>query len=220
MTKKKRRTSPKKKAPTKTAAAARLRRNGPFSYKRQRFVAEYLVDHNATGAARRARYKHPEKLGPRLLADPLIQEAIAIAIKKQEQRTGVTADRVVQELARIAFANFGDYFEWDERSSSMVPKKNLTPEQLSAVAEISSETILTRNPDGTVNAKVKLRPRLHDKVAACKLLLQNLGVLVEKHQHEVTGKDGAPLEVMELPDRELVKRARAQANRIALLDMM
>lgn len=76
-----------------------------------RFVAEYLVDLNATQAAIRAGYseKNAGKIGPELLGKTRISEAIREAMKRREQRTEITQDRVLQELARVAFANGTDF---------------------------------------------------------------------------------------------------------------
>lgn len=73
--------------------------------KEERFVEEYLVDCNATQAAIRAGYseKTARAIGHELLQRPHIQDAIARAKQARSKRTEVTIDRVVRELARIAF---------------------------------------------------------------------------------------------------------------------
>lgn len=75
--------------------------------KQQRFVEEYLIDLNATQAAIRAGYspKTANEQGARLLANASVQEAIAKAMAERSRRTGISQDRVIQELARIAFVN-------------------------------------------------------------------------------------------------------------------
>lgn len=75
--------------------------------KQQRFVEEYLVDLNATQAAIRAGYAEPSarQMASRLLSKANVQEAIAVARKAQTQRTNERADRVIQELSRIAYAD-------------------------------------------------------------------------------------------------------------------
>ena len=75
--------------------------------KQDRFVKEYLIDLNATQAAIRAGYspKTANEQGARLLANASVQEAIAKAMAERSKRTGISQDRVIQELARIAFVN-------------------------------------------------------------------------------------------------------------------
>jgi len=73
----------------------------------QRFVDEYLIDLNGTQAAKRAGYSAhtaPEQAS-RLLTNVKVQAAIAVARKAQQERTGITADKVLREIALIAFAD-------------------------------------------------------------------------------------------------------------------
>jgi len=66
--------------------------------KQQVFVEEYLCCFNATEAARRAEYKNPNKLGPRLVKVGKIAEVIAQRI----QEKAMSADEVLAHLADIA----------------------------------------------------------------------------------------------------------------------
>ncbi len=79
--------------------------------KQERFVAEYLVDLNATAAAKRANYSERTaySMGQRLLKKVEIQAAIQEAIKKRARRTEITQDMVLKELAAIAFSNGADF---------------------------------------------------------------------------------------------------------------
>lgn len=76
--------------------------------KQKRFVDEYLIDLNATQAAIRAGYKKTEYTDTnanKLLENTRIREAIDKAMAERSKRTGINQDRVIQELARIAFVN-------------------------------------------------------------------------------------------------------------------
>lgn len=68
--------------------------------KQERFVEEYLVDLNASAAARRAGYsaKSANRIGPELLGKTCVSEAIEKAKAKRVARTGITQDDVVKEL--------------------------------------------------------------------------------------------------------------------------
>ena len=83
--------------------------------KKNRFVEEYPVDLNATQAAIRAGYskKTAYSIGQRLLKDVEIQEAIQKAMKDRSKRTGITQDKVVEELGKVAFAEAHDYADAD-----------------------------------------------------------------------------------------------------------
>lgn len=72
--------------------------------KQRRFAGEYLVDLNATQAAIRAGYsaKTAMQQGERLLRNVEIASAIAEAQHARSERTQITADRVLKELAAMA----------------------------------------------------------------------------------------------------------------------
>ena len=70
----------------------------------KRFVQEYLVDLNATEAARRAGYskRTASQKGYELRQNPDIQDAIIAAKAAREARTEVTQDEVVRGLKKEA----------------------------------------------------------------------------------------------------------------------
>ena len=78
--------------------------------KRAAFVREYLVDLNATQAAIRAGYSeataHAE--GHRLLRDVEVAKQIQLQMDKRAETTGVTASRVLEEIAAMAFYDPAD----------------------------------------------------------------------------------------------------------------
>src|ERR1700716_3093531 len=78
--------------------------------KQSRFVAEYLIDSNATQAAIRAGYseKTAEQIGYQLLKKTSVAEAVAAGQRKVAAKLGVTAEAIVAELAKIGFAAVGD----------------------------------------------------------------------------------------------------------------
>ena len=69
--------------------------------KQQRFVQEYLIDLNATQAAIRAGYKHPD-MGRQLLTKTHVQEAIEAAKAERAKRTELTTDYVLNGLRDVA----------------------------------------------------------------------------------------------------------------------
>lgn len=75
-------------------------KEGKLTPKQMRFVEEYLVDLNASAAARRAGYsaKTANRIGPELLGKTCIRDAIEKAQVKRSVRTGITQDDVVKEL--------------------------------------------------------------------------------------------------------------------------
>ena len=71
--------------------------------KQKRFCEEYLIDLNATQAAVRAGYKNSD-VGRRLVTKSHVLNYISELQKEQSKRTGISADTVLKELQKVAFA--------------------------------------------------------------------------------------------------------------------
>lgn len=99
-------TPPKKRAAVKNDSVKDAPQLG-LTPKQQRFVDEYLIDLNGAQAAIRAGYSPDtaRQIATENLAKPYIQLAIAEARKAMQERTHITADKVITELALIAFAD-------------------------------------------------------------------------------------------------------------------
>jgi phage terminase small subunit len=79
--------------------------------KRRRFVEQFRISLNATEAAVKAGYsrKTARQQGSRLLTFVDIQEALAEVQAEDAERCQVEADRIIGELATLAFLNMDDY---------------------------------------------------------------------------------------------------------------
>lgn len=164
--------------------------------KQARFVEEYLIDLNATQAAIRAGYSERTAYsqGQRLLKNVEIQRSIAEAQEDRSKRTEITADRVLQELARIGFADVRDLFEWDEERAAFIPSRDLTEDQAAAISEVQSEATTFTDDAGNTETRVKLKLKTYDKLGALDKLGKHLGLFVDRVEH--TGAEGSPLEVV------------------------
>ena len=68
--------------------------------KQKRFIEEYLVDLNATAAAKRAGYKDPNK-GRQIVAKGNVAQAIQARIQDRAQRIQITQDEILKDLIKI-----------------------------------------------------------------------------------------------------------------------
>ena len=98
---------------------------------------------------------------------------------KRSSQHRIRADRVLQELARVAYANCRDYLTWGPDGVELKNSQELTEEQTAAVAEISQ----TRTQYGGT-----VRIKYHDKVRALELLSKHLGMFADKIQVEHSGE--------------------------------
>lgn len=153
--------------------------------RQERFVEEYLVDFNATQAAIRAGYSAHSARGNAygLLKRPEVRAAVSRGRARLARASQVTAERVIQEYAALAFSDLREVADWGP--DGVVPKaaRELSPDAARAVAEVTD----SRSKTGSGSVKVKL----HDKKGALDALARHLGLFVERH--ELTGKDGGEL---------------------------
>src|SRR5579864_7978176 len=61
---------------------------------------------------------------------------VAADVEARARRLGITAERVLLEYARIAFANIHDVVEWDEQGIRVTPSARLSDDARAAIAEI------------------------------------------------------------------------------------
>ncbi|WP_322201112.1 terminase small subunit [Acutalibacter intestini] len=143
---------------------------GKLTEKQKRFVQEYLVDLNATAAAQRAGYKDPN-IGRQLITKNNVSAAIQEAIEKRQNRVEITQDRVLQELASIAFAKGTDYASIISGIVMMNDTGELTEEQKAAIVSIKQ-------------TKEGVEVKLADKMKALELLARHLGLLQAQEKQE------------------------------------
>lgn len=138
--------------------------------KRQKtFVEEYLIDLNATQAAIRAGYSVETAgvIGSENLKKPNIAEAIGKAMAERSKRTGVNADRIVLELAKMALANPMDVINFEDATI----KPDATRDDMTLVAGIKIKVI--EGEEGTICER---EIKLNDKLKALDLLGKHLGI--------------------------------------------
>lgn len=144
--------------------------------KQKKFVEEYLIDLNATQAAIRAGYSPntAQEQSSRLLSNVMVKNEIDRAIAERSRRTGINQDRVLRELAKIAFVNPGDVINFDEATV----KGDAKEEDLAAIASVKIKNIPTE--DGEITER---EIKLCDKLKALDLLGKHLGIY-DKHESE------------------------------------
>lgn len=133
--------------------------------KQKRFVEEYMKDLNATQAAIRAGYskKTAYSIGDENLKKPEVQAALKKAIDNRSERTQITQDMVLRELAGIAFANGADYVRVENGSVQVRDTAALSDGKRAAIA------LIREGRDG-------VEVRTYDKLKALELLGKHLGL--------------------------------------------
>lgn len=145
--------------------------------RQERFIDEYLIDLNASQAAVRAGYTgDPNTVGPRLLADVGIRSLIDQRIADRAKRTGITQDRVLQELARLAFADLRKAY--NEDGTLKLPHE-MDDDTAAALAGLeTTSTAIGDMEDPATLATKKLKT--WDKKGALELCMRHLGMFNDK----------------------------------------
>jgi phage terminase small subunit len=143
----------------------------PLTAQQQRFVDEYILDPNATQAYRRAfgtkSYWSAATEGRKLLKNPQIKREIAAARTAQQRRTRVTADRVLREVARLAFSDIDHVMDLtDPANPRLKPRSDIPHEARVAIQEVA-------------RTKHGVRVKLADKNVALDKLMRRLGMYQE-----------------------------------------
>lgn len=146
--------------------------------KQKLFVDEYLIDLNATQAAIRAGYSvnSARDIGCENLTKPNIQQAIAEKMAERSKRTGVNQDRVVLELAKIAFVKMTDIVD-----SNGKIKDTATDDDLSCI-----ESVKYKHSDTDTGYSVEREVKISPKLKALELLGKHLGMWNDKIDLNVT----------------------------------
>lgn len=134
-------------------------------------MQEYAVDLNATRAAVRAGYApaSARQQGSDLMSRPAIAEAIAVELQARATRVGVTAEKVLKELAYVAFSDILNVIESAHGEEMVLRDLKTLPD----AARRTIESIQVKSlPGGGVSRTVKL----HSKTTALKMLLDHLGL--------------------------------------------
>lgn len=166
--------------------------------KQQRFCDEYLIDLNATQAAIRAGYseKTAYRTGADNLRKPQIEEYIAKRQKELSRSTEITQERVIKELALIAFSNNADYAHVVEKKMKAevdgalvdVLDEDGKPVMYRTVEPVLTEE-LTEEQKRALAVIKKGREGLEvkscDKVKALELLGKHLGIFTDKIEANV-----------------------------------
>lgn len=164
--------------------------------KQAKFVEEYLVDLNASAAARRAKYsaKTAFRAGQENMQKPAIQAAIQ-ARRLELAKNIITPEEIIQEYAKIARTDIKDFlrfgtekiqigFDYDSDGNS----RPVYDYRQVVEARPSDEVDGTLISEVSISDKGTFKFKLHDKLNALEKIAKHLGMFVERSEvsHTVT----------------------------------
>lgn len=146
--------------------------------RQQKFCEYYAACGNAYESAKLAGYNGSH--GASIMRSPVVKariEELQAPIREQFQ---ITRERVLEEIARLAFSDMGDYAEWGPNGIQLKDHQSMTPAQRAAVQELNQSV----TKDGG-----SIRFKLHDKMTA----LEKLGKYLNLFTDRVSIESGNPL---------------------------
>jgi len=152
------------------------RRPNALNTRQATFCMEYIVDFNATQAAIRAGYsaKSAHVQAFDLLKKPKVAATIAQLVYARAKRTEITADRVIQELACLAFLDPSSICNPD---GTMLNVHEMPEDARRAISGIEVEELYCK--DGTRIGRLK-KVKFWSKPQAAELLGKHLRIFSDK----------------------------------------
>lgn len=153
--------------------------------KQKAFCEEYIKDFNGTQAAIRAGYAKKSAPGQasRLLMNANVSAEVSRLMAERSKRTKIDADRVLEELGKVAFANMSDYITIGADGDPYVDLSALTPDQAAAIGEVTVEDFTEGRGDDARDVR-RIKFKLNDKLRALDLVGKHVDVQAFKERVE------------------------------------
>ncbi|WP_407528427.1 terminase small subunit [Methylobacterium oryzisoli] len=150
--------------------------------KHERFAQELAKGTGVGAAFVAAGYKANDGNASRLNGNEKIRARVQELLSEGAERAGVTVQRIVEELAKVGFANMQDYMRVGPDGDPVLDFSNLTRDQAAALAEVTVEDFKdSRGEDAREVRRVKFK--LNDKLSALEKLGKHLGMFNDKGPH-------------------------------------
>lgn len=178
---------------------SRMNGYGTLPLKQQRFVDEYLKDLNATKAYERVygvKNDTADANGPRLLGNARVAAAIAHAAEERAKNAGVTVERVLKELVRMAWVDISEAYD---ENGALKPIHDIPEDVRRAIVSIETdeiwESVDYQEPQASGGSLTRQRKELigytkkvkfADKRGSNELLGKYLKMFVERHEFGFT----------------------------------
>ena len=181
--------------------------NQTLTLQQQRFCDEYLVSFNAYRAALNAGYSENTARKAELLHLPKVQAYLKRVMNKTADRLQITHDMILRELAKVAFANMGNYYN---EHGVLKPMTELTPDEKAAINQYQ---VLDATDDDGRHIGELSRIKLHNKMSALDKIARHLnfygvaerradvgGMMSEEEDMEDVGGKMEDVGMMEMED--------------------
>jgi len=132
------------------------------------FCREYLKDLNGAAAAKRVGYaeKSANTRAAALLRDRFIQARLEHLVGRLLQRHEVTVDRILTELAAVAYSDLTDVCTWGPEGVAVLDSAKLPPHVRAAVKKVKVKVVETTSESGGTRKQTDIEVEMHAKLQA------------------------------------------------------
>lgn len=158
----------------------------PLNHRQLLFCSEFIKDGNATAAAMRAGYspKTSFSIAAELFQDPRIMTEIRRLQAELQADCRIDAERIMRELAKIAFCDLNKIVEWRGNRVTIRDSDTIDPDSKAAISMIS---------ESRQGGNSSLTVKMHDKLKALELMGRHVGMFNDKLKLEGELKVGGVL---------------------------
>lgn len=190
-------------------AEPRLSAKDKLSDIHQRFCEELIANSSMDGKSTyKAIYQCSDKAAEsgasRLMAKMEIQAYIAELQRQRSERTKITADLVLQELAKLGFSNISNYLTFDSSDVKLKSSNELSKDQLASIVEVSKSK--------SVTGHTSIRFKLYDKIKALELIGKHLSMFVENVNHTFPEGCGVLVAPVQISKEDWSRQAKNNSN--------
>ena len=143
--------------------------------KQEAFVAQYLIDKNATQAAIRAGFskRNADVIGPQLLGKTWVREAVDAALQRLNDEAIMSAREVLAETSRLGRFDPRKLYRAD---GSPIPVNELDDDTARCLASIEMNEVYEGSGKDRVFVGFTKRYKVHDKNSALDKMFKHHGL--------------------------------------------
>jgi len=113
----------------------------------------------------------------KLNANPEVIAYMTERRREVQERTNITMERTLKELARIAYSDLREVMSWDRDGVAFVPSTDLTQDQAAAIQVVKSRRRIRRDKDDEGETEtIEMEVRMHSKLEALEKLAKVQGL--------------------------------------------
>ncbi len=151
----------------------------------ERFVAEFLIDQNASRAYRAAfgpdpSYRTCRRQGSLLLKDPVVREAVREGLAAARHKARVSAERVLAETAAVAFFDPGEAFAVKDGEMVARPLADMPPAARRVIAAVRIKRRIIKSDGVTTHLTEDIDYKFASKLDALDKLCKHLNLYAER----------------------------------------